>query len=128
MAGSSPRDVEQPPAGIVSITVLSIKPMKLGKIFPLEAVGAESDWYWYRVRSWKRVMIRVPNPINPTKAKHARAVVITRIPGIGAEVLLAGVHDRARGHRGLPPAIGRKPRPLRPSAALIADARAEAAE
>jgi hypothetical protein len=38
MAGSSPRDVEQPPAGIVSITVLSIKPMKLGKIFPLALV------------------------------------------------------------------------------------------
>jgi hypothetical protein len=51
MAGSSPRDVEQPPAGIVSITVLSIKPMKLGKIFPLALVERPGGRRPRRVRS-----------------------------------------------------------------------------
>src|ERR1700724_3059525 len=43
MAGSSPDDAEHPPAGIVSITVLSIKPVKLGKIFALASVEVDID-------------------------------------------------------------------------------------
>jgi hypothetical protein len=43
MAGSPPDDAEQPPAGIVSITVLSVKPVKLGKIFALASVEIDID-------------------------------------------------------------------------------------
>src|ERR1700726_3926330 len=43
MAGSSPDDAEHPPAGIVSITVLSVKRVKLGKIFALASVEIDID-------------------------------------------------------------------------------------
>jgi hypothetical protein len=43
MAGSPPDDAEQPLAGIVSITVLSVKPVKLGKIFALASVEIDID-------------------------------------------------------------------------------------
>jgi hypothetical protein len=43
MAGSSPDDAEQPPAGIVSITVVSVKPVKFGKIFALASVEIDID-------------------------------------------------------------------------------------
>ena len=38
MAGSSPDDAEHPPASTVSITVVSVKPVKFGKIFALASV------------------------------------------------------------------------------------------
>ena len=43
MAGSSPDDAEHSPAGIVSITVLSVKRVKLGKIFALASVEVDID-------------------------------------------------------------------------------------
>ena len=43
MAGSSSDDVEHPPSSIVSITVLSIKPVKFGKIFALASVEIDID-------------------------------------------------------------------------------------
>jgi hypothetical protein len=43
MAGSSPDDAEHPPASVVSITVLSVKPVKFGKIFALATVEVDID-------------------------------------------------------------------------------------
>jgi hypothetical protein len=43
MAGSSPDDAEHPPASTVSITVVSVKPVKFGKIFALASVEIDID-------------------------------------------------------------------------------------
>ena len=43
MAGSLPDDAEEPRLSIVSITVLSIKPVKLGRIFALASVEIDID-------------------------------------------------------------------------------------
>jgi stage V sporulation protein G len=43
MAGSSPDEAEHPPASIVSITVVSVKPVKFGKIFALASVEVDID-------------------------------------------------------------------------------------
>ena len=43
MAGSSPDEAEHPPASIVSITVVSVKPVKFGKIFALASVEIDID-------------------------------------------------------------------------------------
>ena len=43
MAGSLPDDAEDPRSSIVSITVLSIKPVKLGRIFALASVEIDID-------------------------------------------------------------------------------------
>jgi stage V sporulation protein G len=43
MAGSSPDEEEHPPASIVSITVVSVKPVKFGKIFALASVEIDID-------------------------------------------------------------------------------------
>lgn len=43
MAGSTPDDAEHPPSSLVSITVLSVKPVKFGKIFALASVEIDID-------------------------------------------------------------------------------------
>jgi hypothetical protein len=43
VAGSSPDDAEEPRSSLVSITVLSIKPVKLGRIFALASVETDID-------------------------------------------------------------------------------------
>ena len=43
MAESPPDDAEHPPSSTVSITVLSVKPVKFGKIFALASVEVEID-------------------------------------------------------------------------------------
>ena len=43
MAGSLPDDAEEPRSNIVSITILSIKPVKLGRIFALASVEIDID-------------------------------------------------------------------------------------
>lgn len=43
MAGFLPDDAEDPRSSIVSITVLSIKPVKLGRIFALASVESDID-------------------------------------------------------------------------------------
>jgi hypothetical protein len=43
MAGASPDDTEHLPSSTVSITVLSVKPVKFGKIFALASVEIDID-------------------------------------------------------------------------------------
>jgi hypothetical protein len=43
MAGAPPDDTEHPPSSTVSITVLSVKPVKFGKIFALASVEVDID-------------------------------------------------------------------------------------
>src|SRR6266478_4524133 len=43
MAGSSPDDAEHPPASTVSITVVSVKPVKFGRFFALASVEIDID-------------------------------------------------------------------------------------
>jgi stage V sporulation protein G len=43
MSGTPPDDTEHPPSSTVSITVLSVKPVKFGKIFALASVEIDID-------------------------------------------------------------------------------------
>jgi stage V sporulation protein G len=43
MSGTPPDDTEHPPSSTVSITVLSVKPVKFGRIFALASVEVDID-------------------------------------------------------------------------------------
>lgn len=58
MAGSTPDDAEYPPSSLVSITVLSVKPVKFGKIFALASVELDIDGVLLVIHGVRAIQVR----------------------------------------------------------------------